>query len=68
MITETPWNPENYEVESNSDCLKIWFYDIILDDESGHGVTRGRYEINRKTGIGEDIITFEEIDFSKYLT
>lgn len=37
------------------------------DEENSHGVTRGRFEIDRNTGVGEDSITFEEIDFSKYL-
>lgn len=67
ITEETSWKPEHYEVESSTDNFRIWFYDIILDDESSHGVTRGRFEINRETGMGEDSITFEAIDFSKYL-
>lgn len=67
MAKETPWNPEYCEIESDSDTFKIWFYDVIFDEESGHGVTRGRFEINRKTGVGEDSIIFEKIDFKEYL-
>lgn len=59
--------PEYYEIESKDEIVKIWLYDIISDgEESGHGVTKGRFEIDRKTGVGEDSITFEEIDFGKY--
>ena len=67
MAKETSWNSEYYEIESDSNTFKIWFYDLIIDEESGHGVTRGRFEINRKTGHGIDAITFEEIDFKEYL-
>ena len=67
MAEETVWNSDNYEVESAKDTLTIWFYDVISDEESGHGVTRGRFEINRETGMGEDLVTFEEIDFTKYI-
>lgn len=67
MAKEMSWNPEYYEIESDSNTFKIWFYDLIVDDESGHGVTRGRFEINRKTAFGIDGITFEEIDFKEYL-
>ncbi len=67
ITKETSWNPEYYEVESSTDNFRIWFYDIISDEENSHGVTRGRFEINRETGMGEDSVTFEEIDFSKYL-
>ena len=66
ITEETSWNPEYYEVEFSADTFRIWLYDIISDEESSHGVTRGRFEINRKTGLGEDSITFEKIDFSKY--
>ena len=67
MAEETVWNSDNYEVESAKDTLTIWFYDVISDEESGHGVTRGRFEINRETGMGEDLVTFEEINFTKYI-
>lgn len=66
ITEETSWNPEYYEVEFSADTFRIWLYDIISDEESSHGVTRGKFEINRKTGLGEDSITFEKIDFSKY--
>ena len=67
MAEETVWNSDNYEVETAKETLTIWFYDVISDEESGHGVTRGRFEINRETGMGEDLVTFEEIDFTKYI-
>ena len=66
MTKETSWEPGYYEIESDNTAFRIWFYDVIMDAESSHGVTRGRFEINRETGIGEDSNTFEKIDFSKY--